>query len=96
MIPVMVARILFMLPYYKATMEFSGNEKEFQFKSQRATGAAASFEARWRTDLRLREPSLKSLAFFLVERYALFTGDNQTLTMSQIYHHPWILDEVLY
>jgi hypothetical protein len=43
--------------------------------------------------VRLRDPEVTSLAFFLTERYCLYAGDSQTLTQSRIYHHPWILDE---
>jgi uncharacterized protein YqjF (DUF2071 family) len=95
LIPVMAARVLFMLPYFKATMDFTENLGEFIFNSERTPGPTAKFQARWRTGIRLRDPAAESLTFFLVERYALFSGSNENLTMARIYHHPWILDEAL-
>jgi uncharacterized protein YqjF (DUF2071 family) len=44
--------------------------------------------------VRLRAPDTDSLAFFLIERYALFAETAGGLNMTRIYHHPWILDEV--
>lgn len=95
LIPVMAARVLFLLPYFKASMDFSANGNEFRFTSERTAGTPAKFEARWQTGIRLRDPDVESLTFFLVERYALFAGNNQNLSMARIYHHPWILDEAL-
>ncbi len=94
LLPALAARVLYMLPYYTAEMKSLQNVDEHQFFSKRTVGPAAEFQARWRTGMRLRDPDAHSLAFFLVERYALFAGSSENLTMSRIYHHPWILDEV--
>lgn len=93
-VPAMAARILFMLPYFSATMRFEEDGNEFRFQSRRIGPPAAEFRAHWRTGIRLRDPDAESLAFFLVERYALFAGDHRDLTMTRVYHRPWILDEV--
>jgi len=95
LIPAMAARILFMLPYYKADMQFTQQESEMHFSSRRVIGREARFDARWRTGIQLRDPDIDSLAFFLVERYCLFAGSDESLAITRIYHHPWILDEVL-
>jgi uncharacterized protein YqjF (DUF2071 family) len=95
LVPAVAARALFMLPYFKADMHFSQMASEFQFTSRRTIGTPAHFAARWQTGVRLRDPDVTSLAFFLVERYALFAGDDTDLSMGRIYHHPWILDEVV-
>ncbi len=95
LIPSVAARLLFALPYYKADMEFTTSSGEFHFASRRSIGPPAAFEARWRTGLRLREPALASLAFFLVERYALFSHVSGKILMTRVYHHPWILDEAV-
>jgi uncharacterized protein len=92
-IPAVAARILFMLPYYKATMHFADNGTEFQFESARLMPLNARFKVHWQTGVRLREPHLESLAFFLVERYAFFTVASGNVNMVRVYHHPWILDE---
>lgn len=94
LLPAIAARIVFMLPYYRASMEFNLGSNGFQFRSQRTVGPTANFSARWKTGIQLRDPDRDSLAFFLVERYALFAGSDETLMMSRIYHHPWILEEV--
>ncbi len=93
LIPAMAARVMFMLPYFKAEMNFITSGNEFHFSSKRSIGAPANFQVRWKTGVRLRDPDVTSLAFFLTERYCLYAGDSQTLTQSRIYHHPWILDE---
>jgi uncharacterized protein YqjF (DUF2071 family) len=84
-----------MLPYYRATMDFMVNGNEFRFESQRTIGPSAGFSARWQAGVRLRDPDADSLAFFLVERYALFAGTSENLAMTRIYHHPWILEEAI-
>lgn len=94
LLPALAARVLFMLPYYIAEMKFLQNAGEYQFFSKRSAGTAAEFEAGWKTGVRLRDPDVHSLAFFLVERYALYAGSSDNLTMARIYHHPWILEEV--
>ncbi len=51
--------------------------------------------ASWKRGTRLRDPDVNSLAFFLVERYCLFATEGPKLFQARIYHHPWILDEVI-
>jgi len=94
-IPAVAARMLFALPYHKAVMDFAENSPDFRFSSQRLGISTAEFEATWRTGVRLRDPDVESLAFFLVERYCYFASTSQGLTMTRIYHHPWILDEAV-
>jgi uncharacterized protein YqjF (DUF2071 family) len=93
LIPAMAARVLFALPYFKASMEFNRDGNEFQFTSKRTVPPDAHFRVRWTTGMRLREPALESLAFFLVERYCFFANVGDQMTMTRVYHHPWILDE---
>jgi uncharacterized protein YqjF (DUF2071 family) len=95
LIPALAARVIYMLPYYRATMDFMVNGNEFRFESQRTIGPSAGFSARWQAGVRLRDPDADSLAFFLVERYALFAGTSENLAMTRIYHHPWILEEAI-
>jgi uncharacterized protein YqjF (DUF2071 family) len=93
MIPALAARVLFALPYFQAEMKSSRSGESFRFDSKRAIEPAAHFHATWRTGLRLREPALHSLAFFLVERYCFFADVGDGFTMTRIYHSPWILEE---
>jgi uncharacterized protein len=91
-VPAIAARLFFMLPYFKAHIEFWQTAGQFNFDLARVA-SAARFRVSWTTGVRLRDPDLESLAFFLVERYCYFAVENQSIHMTRIYHHPWILDE---
>jgi len=91
-LPAVAARLFFMLPYFKAQIEFWQTAGQFNFDLTRVA-STASFRASWTAGVRLRDPDLESLAFFLVERYCYFAVENQSIYMTRIYHHPWILDE---
>jgi uncharacterized protein len=92
MVAAVAARIFFMLPYFKAQIESWQTAGQFSFDLSRVA-SSARFRASWKTGVRLRDPDLESLAFFLVERYCYFGAENKNLYMTRIYHHPWILDE---
>jgi uncharacterized protein len=93
LIPAMAARALFMLPYHDAQVTFHESAGEFNFDLARNGSPPAHFRANWQAGVRLRDPDVDSLAFFLVERYCYFALRDETLYMTRIYHHPWILDE---
>ena len=95
LIPAMAARALFMLPYHDAEVTFQQSAGEFAFELARSGSPAAHFRAQWSTGLRLRDPDVDSLAFFLVERYCHFALRDDTIYMTRIYHHPWILEEAV-
>lgn len=92
-IPAIGVRMFYGLPYFHANIETSRRANEFTFDLSRTSPREAHFHAHWMKGIRLQDPSLDSLAFFLVERYALFTVQNNKVEMTRIYHHPWILDE---
>jgi uncharacterized protein YqjF (DUF2071 family) len=93
LIPALAARLFFMLPYFKAEIAFGQRDGKYQFALQRAGPPAAGFDASWRVGLRLRDPDVDSLAFFLVERYCYFAVAREGVYTTRIYHHPWILEE---
>lgn len=93
-IPAIGARVFFGLPYYSAHIDFARAEREFRFDMRRNLTTDAHFRAQWTQGVRLRAPDTDSLASFLIERYALFTGAAGSLNTTRVYHHPWILDEV--
>lgn len=93
LIPALAARLLFMLPYHKAEVTSGEHAGEFHFELARTGSPAAHFRAAWRTGIRLRDPDVESLAFFLAERYCYFAVRDNTTYITRIYHHPWILDE---
>jgi uncharacterized protein YqjF (DUF2071 family) len=94
-IPAVAARLFFLLPYFKAQITFEQDSPEFHFESARLGLPAAHFRASWRTGIRLRDPDLESLAFFLVERYCYFAVQDGLVYSTRVYHHPWILDEAM-
>jgi uncharacterized protein len=95
LVPAMAARALFMLPYHDAEVTFRESAGEFAFELARSGSPAAHFRASWRPGLRLRDPDVDSLAFFLTERYGYFALRDETIYLTRIYHHPWILDEAI-
>jgi uncharacterized protein YqjF (DUF2071 family) len=92
-IPAAAARLFFMLPYFKAQIAFGQINGKYQFALHRAGPPEASFEASWRVGVRLRDPEVDSLAFFLAERYGYFAIAPEGVYLTRIYHHPWILEE---
>jgi uncharacterized protein YqjF (DUF2071 family) len=92
-IPVLAARVLFALPYMRAQMSFEEGNSNYVFTSNRLISPSAEFHAHWRSGVTLADPHSESLAFFLVERYALFSGEDASISMTRIYHRPWILEE---
>lgn len=94
-LPAIGARVFFGLPYFSADIEFEKSDGQFRFDMKRDLAPEAHFRARWGRGTRLRDPDADSLAFFLVERYALFTEAGGMLSMTRAYHHPWILDEAM-
>jgi uncharacterized protein YqjF (DUF2071 family) len=95
-LPVIGGRVLFNFPYFKATTQFDRQGQKYRFKMKRVGNSAASCHLNWQTTgTRLRAPDLKSLAFFLVERYCAFSVENSIVSETRIYHHPWILEEAV-
>jgi uncharacterized protein YqjF (DUF2071 family) len=94
-IPATAARLLYTLPYFKAEMYMEQEADYFSFASTRSTDSRADFRARWLPGLKMRDPDVESLAFYLVERYALFVANDDTVNMARVYHHPWILHEAV-
>ena len=95
LIPAIAVSAFFMLPYHDAAVTVQESAGEFAFELTRFGSPAAHFRAGWRAGLRLRDPDVDSLAFFLVERYSYFALRDETIYMTRIYHHPWILDEAM-
>jgi uncharacterized protein YqjF (DUF2071 family) len=94
-VPAVAARLAFMLPYFKADIEFRRDGAVFDFSLSRSGPPSAHFHAQWRTGIRLRDPDVESLTFFLVERYCYYATRDSSLYQCRIYHRPWIMDEAL-
>jgi uncharacterized protein YqjF (DUF2071 family) len=90
-LPVLGARILYALRYLRSKIDFVSEGRLLKCSAQRIAGPAAEFEAVWKPGIELRAPSTESLAFFLLERYLLFSADDNGVYGARIYHAPWQL-----
>ncbi|HYE13556.1 MAG TPA: DUF2071 domain-containing protein [Pyrinomonadaceae bacterium] len=87
------ARQFFFLPYHNAEISLRQSGQTIDYSSRRVQqGApAASFDARWKIGERLPQSEPDSLAFFLTERYCLYTAYDEQLYRARIFHQPWPL-----
>ncbi|WP_083321139.1 YqjF family protein [Hymenobacter glacialis] len=93
---VWVARTVFNLPYLRATMHMerpTAQLRQFRAKRTHPGVAPAAFRATWNIMAPLPPAEPGSLAFFLTERYCLYTSNKaQTkLYRGRIAHAPWPL-----
>ena len=93
---VWAARTFFNLPYLRATMRLQSPGPQLrQFTAERTHAGmpAAHFRATWKTGPPLPPVEPGSLAFFLTERYCLYTSNRaQTkLYKGRVAHAPWPL-----
>lgn len=93
---VWLARTVFNLPYLRATMRLNRpGPKHLEFSAERTHRgfAGAHFRATWQVGPLLPPVEPGSLAFFLTERYCLYTSNKaQTkLYKGRIAHAPWPL-----
>lgn len=93
---VTVARTLFHLPYYTATIEVGHEDGWVRYHSRRTTsdGPHAELRARYRPIGPVHEAPPGSLEYFLTERYCLYTVDATFhLQRLEIHHPPWPLQQ---
>jgi uncharacterized protein len=90
-VPTVASRLLFLLPYFNAHIEFEQNG-ELCFTSTRSH-SSAHLRTAWRVGPLVGVAEPGSLAFFLVERYSLFSTLKQNLRISRIHHPPWLLNQ---
>lgn len=85
-----IARLLFQLPYYKASMQVSRESDEIQFTSHRThRGAApAHFDATYGPTGEAFTADPSSLTAFLLENYRFYAAGNR-LYCGEIDHEPW-------
>ncbi|HTH52188.1 MAG TPA: DUF2071 domain-containing protein [Pyrinomonadaceae bacterium] len=90
-LPVWGARTFFHLPYFDANIEFKSKDGKHTFRQSRTTDERARFEATWtpRGDFYHAVPG--SLAFFLIERYCLYTSHDNNVYRCRIDHEQWPL-----
>lgn len=90
---VLGARTFFYLPYYNAEIELEQDGQNINYSLNRTDEPPAQFTASWKTGETLDYAHAGSLAFFLTERYCLFSESKGELYRSRIYHEPWLLQK---
>jgi uncharacterized protein YqjF (DUF2071 family) len=93
-----IARAMFNLPYYRATMAVDTDAGWVRYSSHRAStdSADATFAGRYRPAGPVFAAQPGSLDYFLTERYCLYTvlstaNDALALRRLEIHHPPWAL-----
>lgn len=91
---VTVARSMFHLPYFLATMKVDSEGIDVHYRSQRTSDGRAALVARYRPTGLVHDAQPGSLEYFLTERYCLYTVDSSfRLCRLEIHHPPWPLQE---
>jgi len=93
---VAVARAVFRLPYFQASIDVDVDAAGIRYHCRRtARGAApAEFRARYRPAGPAHAAAPGSLEYFLTERYCLYTVDGRArVRRLEIHHLPWALQQ---
>jgi uncharacterized protein YqjF (DUF2071 family) len=95
---VLIADLLFKLPYVEAEMKWEAEEGAFSLSSSRPKSrrfAAASFEGTWTPTGTPHRAEEGSLEYFLVERYVMYAQSRWgILYKGHILHPPWEIQGV--
>jgi uncharacterized protein YqjF (DUF2071 family) len=92
MVAVTGARTLFSLPYYNANISLEQEDRTIVYNLSRKD-ETAKFNAKWTIGDELPKAEPGSLDFFLIERYCLYTSNEEKLYRCRIHHQPWALQE---
>ena len=95
---VAAARGLYRLPYLHADMEIARSRPWIGYRSDRRDprGAPAAFHARYQPTGGVRHAEPGSLEAWLVERYRLYTVDDEgRVHVGDIHHRPWTLRDAV-
>jgi uncharacterized protein YqjF (DUF2071 family) len=87
------ARTFWHMPYFNARMDLREKDGRILYTSQRTHAGArpATFYGIWKPGDPLPPSAPGSLAFFLTERYGLYTEHRGRLLWGRIWHQPWPL-----
>lgn len=95
---VALARWLYALPYYKASISYEKfeNERYLFTSSRRKSGESGGTRLEFEAGATLPPPSSDSLEFFLLERYFFFGYNSikERFTHGRIHHRPYPIKEV--
>ena len=93
-LPVLAARALFHLPYHDAEIDLDKKNGAVDYSMKRPDrNNPAAFTARWAIGDALPESAPGTLAFFLTERYCLYTQHSGDIYRCRISHKPWPLQQ---
>jgi uncharacterized protein len=93
-IAVVVARVWFHLPYYRARMSCKEQDAWMEYASERTHpgSAKAELRGRYRAVGQAFTPRAGTLEHFLTERYCLYSADGKGRAFrGEIHHGPWKL-----
>ncbi len=92
---VMIARAFFHLPYFTATMQSERVGKSIHYESHRTHRHApsAEYEAHYRPTKPVEYTKPGTLAYWLTERYSLYTVFHDNIYTGAIHHPQWPLQE---
>jgi uncharacterized protein YqjF (DUF2071 family) len=87
---VLAARAWYRLPYFHARMRFERSEDEIQYASRRIQSGTplAELVIRYRPSGPVEPPEPGTLAYFLTERYCLYTASRRGHVFRAEIHHP--------
>jgi uncharacterized protein YqjF (DUF2071 family) len=90
---VWLARTVYHLPYFRASIEADQDNLRFSFQCERLGKACKGigFRAKWQSGPPIGRIRPGSLAWFLTERYRLFTKTKGQIQTGEIRHEPWQL-----
>jgi hypothetical protein len=88
---VMGARAFYYLPYFNADIELVQRDDTIDYAVTRTDEPAAQFKASWKLGETVPISRPDSLAFFLTERYCLYSEHEDQLYRARIFHPPWPL-----
>lgn len=92
LIAVTAARSFFHLPYWKANISLEQRDRTIIYASTREEAESpAEFNCTWTINDALPEAEPGSLDSFLIERYCLYTSNEEKLYRCRIHHQPWPL-----
>jgi uncharacterized protein YqjF (DUF2071 family) len=88
------ARAVYKLPYFHASIALArGADGRTSFSSRRAPGGQPRFECAYEPVTPPAPVAPGSLAFFLIERYLLYSWDGRRLRKARVWHHPYPVSE---
>jgi uncharacterized protein YqjF (DUF2071 family) len=88
---VLGARTLYYLNYLNADISLDQTGTMIDYRLTRIDDPPANFHALWSIGEALPPSTPESIAFFLTERYCLYSANTRKLYRARIYHQPWPL-----